>query len=116
MHLRSNVRSIIAGIGLAGLAVAGPAAAQEYDYRVDVINDTGTTIEYFYFSSCRTNRWGPDRLGSSETIPPGGVRRFDMYDGIGNCCRDMRAKFVNGASRTRMGVNVCRETRWVVRY
>jgi hypothetical protein len=110
-----DVRRIIAGAGLAVLALAGPAAAQGRDYGINIINDSGMTIEYFYFSECRDPNWGPDRLGRSEVIRDRASRFFDMYDGIRNCCRDMRAKFTNGASRQRMNVDVCTESQWIVR-
>jgi hypothetical protein len=54
-------------------------------------------------------------LGSQEVIRDRQSRFVDMYDGIRSCCRDMRAKLVNGASRQRMNVDVCTEHQWVVR-
>ena len=110
-----NVRTMVAGIGLAAFALASPATAQQRDYGINIINDTGTTIEYFYYSACRDNNWGPDRLGSQEVIRDRQSRFMDMYDGIRGCCRDMRAKLTNGAARQRMGVDVCVEHQWVVR-
>jgi len=55
------------------------------------------------------------RLGATEVIGAGASRVFDMYDGIRDCCRDLKAKFSNGVARERMNVNVCRESEWVVR-
>ena len=89
-----------------------PAEAQ-MNYGVTVYNNTGTAIEFIRFTACRAP-WGPDRLGRTEVIAPGASRHFDMYIGIPDCCRDMRAEFANGAVRERMGVNVCREGRWEV--
>jgi hypothetical protein len=103
------------GFGLAALLAVGPAGAQRQDYGITVVNGTGAAIEYFYYSECRTNDWRSDRLGANEVIQPGASRYFDMYDGITDCCRDMRAKFANGSARERMGVNVCSEAQWVVR-
>ena len=110
-----NLRTMVAGLGLAAFALASPAEAQRRDYGINIINDTGTTIEYFYYSACRDNNWGPDRLGRQEVIGDRQSRFIDMYDGIQGCCRDMRAKLVNGAARQRMGVDVCVEHQWVVR-
>lgn len=98
-----------------GLITVGPAGAQQRDYGITVVNGTGAAIEIINFSECRSNNWRGDRLGPNEVIPPGASRYFDMYDGIGDCCRDMRAKFANGAARERMGVNVCSESQWIVR-
>ena len=100
---------------LAALFGYGPAEAQRRDYRVTVTNDTDVPLEYFYFSECGTNNWGKDRLGAREVIAPSGRRLFDMYDGINDCCRDMRAMFTTGATRQRLGVDVCRGGEWVIR-
>jgi hypothetical protein len=108
-------KQIIAALALAAVTLVGPAAAQSRDYGINVINDTGTTIEYFYFSACRDQNWGRDRLGNQEVIRDRQSRFFDMHDGIQSCCRDMRAKLVNGASRQRMNVDVCAEHQWVVK-
>jgi hypothetical protein len=110
-----NIKPIIAALGLAAMTLTGPATAQNRDYGINVVNDTGTTIEYLYYSACRDQNWGPDRLGSQEVIRDRQSRFVDMYDGIRSCCRDMRAKLVNGASRQRMNVDVCTEHQWVVR-
>jgi hypothetical protein len=109
---------VIATAGLAALAalvaVVGPVAAQQREYRFEVINVADAAIEYFYFSACDANNWRSDRLGRREVIEPGARRRFNMYDGIADCCRDLRAKLATGAARQKRGVDVCRETQWVV--
>jgi hypothetical protein len=93
----------------------GPADAQRRDYRVVVTNATDVALEYFYFSGCGTNNWGRDRLGTREVIASGARRLFDMHDGNSDCCRDMRAVFITGATRQRLGVDVCKVSEWVVR-
>jgi hypothetical protein len=110
-----NVRPILVGVALSAVLFAGAKSASAQDYGINVFNDTGTTIEYFYFSACRDNNWGPDRLGRQEVIRDRRSRFFDMFDGIRSCCRDMRAKLINGATRQRMGVDVCSESQWIVR-
>jgi hypothetical protein len=100
---------------LAGPLVVDGAAAQRQDFRVTVTNGAIDAVEYFYFSECGINNWGKDRLGSKEVISPGARRRFDMYEGNADCCRDMRAILSTGASRQRLGVDVCRKKEWVVR-
>ena len=49
-----------------------------------VSNESGRTICYVNFSPTTDPMWGPDRLGSTETIPPGQVRGWqvpaDTYD------------------------------------
>lgn len=113
--MRLSALALWAALGLGAVAAIAPAAAQREDYGITVINGTGATIEYFNYSECRSNDWRGDRLGANEVIRPGASRHFDMYDGIRECCRDMRAKFTNGATRERMGVNVCSESEWIVR-
>lgn len=113
--MRMRVARVLAVAGLAALAVlVGPAAAQQRQYPFAVINDTDAPIEYFYFSACDANNWRSDRLGAREVIAPGARRRFNMHDGIRDCCRDMRATLATGAARQKLGVDVCRETQWVV--
>jgi hypothetical protein len=109
-----NIKPVIVALGLAIMAFTGSAVAQNRDYGINVINETGTTIEYFYYSACRDQNWGRDRLGNNEVIQNRQSRFFDMSDGIRSCCRDIRAKLVNGASRQRMNVDVCVEHQWVV--
>jgi hypothetical protein len=110
--MRVAVLPVITGLICAAFAGVSPGVAQ--DYRMVITNGTNTDIEYFYYSECRTNNWLGDRLGSNEVIRPGTKRVFDMFDGVRDCCRDMRAKFINGAARERMNVNVCRESEWYV--
>src|SRR5262245_23705288 len=110
----SIARRALAGLGLAALLVAGPAAAQQRDYGITVVNGTGVPIEFFPFSSVRAINWFNDRLGSNEVIQPGGSRYFNMYDAVRHCCRDMKATFANKAFRTWMNVDVCSVSQWVV--
>ena len=98
--------------GLGALMLLARADAQ-VSYGVTVYNNTGTAIQVFRFTACRAP-WGPDRLGSTEIIAPGASKYFDMYIGIRDCCRDMRAEFANGAVRERMDFDVCKEPRWEV--
>jgi hypothetical protein len=106
---------VVAVAGVAGATLLlGPAAAQQRQYPFTVVNRTGTAIEYFYVSACGANNWGSDRLGAREVIPQGARRRFDVHDGLAECCRDMRAKLRTGAARQKLGVDVCRERQWVV--
>ena len=113
--MRRSVLYFFAGVGLAALVTLGPAAAQQREYRFVVINDADAAIEYFYFSACGANDWRSDRLGAREVIERGARRQFDTYDGIRDCCRDMRVKLVTGAARQKLGVDVCRASEWVVR-
>lgn len=106
-------RRILPAAGLAALIALGPAQAQQQDYGITVYNRTNTPIEYFRFTTCGAP-WGPDRLGANEVIQSRSSRHFDMFIGIRECCRDMRAEFVNGAVRERFDVDVCIESKWEI--
>ncbi len=110
-----NVRPLLAGVALAALGLAGPAAALRNDHGVNIINDTDEAIQAVHFSACKDPNWGPDRLGTTEVIPPKAGRFFSMHDGVADCCRDILARFANGVARQRKAVNVCEEYEWVVR-
>ena len=56
--------------------------------RLDVVNNSGTSVYSMQASSCSDSNWGPDRLGSS-TISSGGQMSFDLTPG----CWDFRADF-----------------------
>jgi hypothetical protein len=49
---------------------------------LNVINDSPQTICYVNFSLSTDTSWGPDRLGSTETIGPGASRAFETEPGI----------------------------------
>lgn len=108
------MRAGVIGLSLLLAGSYGHALA-DMPYRVTILNSTDAPVEYFYFSACGINKWGQDRLGRREIVQPGGKRVFDMRDGMADCCRDMRATLATGASRQRLGVDVCREREWIVR-
>lgn len=58
-----------------------------------VENATGSTIHRVHFSSVDDTSWGPDRLGSSETIPPGTSRAWSVPAGRYN----VRVVFASGS-------------------
>ena len=113
--MRANAFRLWLCVLLTAPVIGDDAAAQRQDYRLTVTNGANDPVEYFYFSECSINNWGKDRLGSKEVISPGARRRFNMYERNADCCRDMRAILATGASRQRLGVDVCREKEWVVR-
>lgn len=92
-----------------------PSGPPAQDYRIRVINRRQVRIERFYFSSCKAENFGQDRLGSNEYINVGDNKIFDMGDGFRDCCRDLQATFADGVKRQRMAVDVCRESTWEVK-
>ncbi len=69
---------------------------------IEVANETGQSIFYFYASSCSSDSWGADQLGGSEVISSGGRKRFT----IGAGCWDFRAKMRDGKQVERRGIRI----------
>ena len=110
IHLRT-----LAIVALTAPFMAGPLPAQDSNHLLTVTNGTDVAVEYFYFASCGGGEWGKDRLGANETIKPGARKVFSLKGGKDDCCRDLRAKLQNSASRQKLNVDICRESEWVVR-
>lgn len=47
-----------------------------------ISNQSSNTICYVYVSTNNDPNWGPDRLGSSETIPPAAQRAWNIEPGV----------------------------------
>jgi hypothetical protein len=97
-------------------AEATPAAKREAnrERRMDIVNQTGHTIQHFYATNTSVKKWGRDLLGEA-VIPPGQSYRFDFNDGTGACSFDFRAVLDNGRPIERYNVNVCTSTAWILR-
>ena len=65
---------------------------------LDIVNSTGVSIFYLYLSSCSSNSWGSDQLGS-DVILSGTTYRFQMTPG----CWDLRAELSDGRETERFG-------------
>ena len=89
------------------------ATAPKEDRRLVVINSGNDTLDNFYASNCKAQNWGRDRLGE-DSLGAGKRKMFDLEDGSGECCFDLRVKFRGGEQRTNMGVNICRVAEWSV--
>ena len=85
-----------------------------HDRRMDIVNQTGRTINHFYATNSSVKKWGRDLLGQ-DVIAPGQSYRFDFNDGTGHCTFDFRAVLDNGRPIERYGVNVCTATAWILR-
>ncbi len=66
--------------------------------RVQVNNQSATTIVTFQWSDCSATVWGGDRLGT-DVIGPGGSRAFELAPG----CYDFQAVNDLGLVRQLMG-------------
>ncbi len=87
--------------------VANPAGTQdEFNRDVSLINQSGDTIMYLYWSNVNMDNWGDDRLGAN-VLPDGQTWFVTVDDGTGACQFDFRAVTANGNEIERRNVNVC---------
>ena len=86
-------------------AQAAPAPQGDgYNRDVTLINQTGDTIMYLYWSNSNESNWGPARsvgLGDGQALPA------TVDDGSGACIFDFRAETAGGGEFERRNVNVC---------
>jgi len=68
---------------------------------LDIVNNTNSSIFYLCLSSCSSNSWGADQLGS-DVIAVGSIYSFSMTPS----CWDLRAKLRDGREVDRRGVNM----------
>ncbi|MCB2066066.1 MAG: toll/interleukin-1 receptor domain-containing protein [Erythrobacter sp.] len=88
-------------------AQAAPAPqADGYNRDVVLINQSGDTIMYLYWSNVNEQNWGPDRLGSG-VLADGQNMPATVDDGTGACNFDFRAETAGGQEIERRNVNVC---------
>ena len=102
------IRMIAASAGLAALAAPAMAVAQDnYNRGVTILYMTGKSIYYVRYSNTSAGSYGPDRLGSRETIAPDATRDFDIDDGTGACRFDVKVTYEDDSEATIRDVNVC---------
>lgn len=116
MHRRTFLRKAASAALMGGSAVVVgslPASAQRYDRRIEIVNNTRTTIRTVNATNVGRRDWGVDLLGN-EIIPPGRRMVINVEDRTGYCRYDFRAIFTDGRQVTRQGMNVCELARWVL--
>lgn len=101
-------------VGASQGKISPSKGAADHDRRMDIVNQTGRTIQHFFATNSSIKKWGRDLLGDA-VIPPGKSYRFDFNDGTGHCSFDFRAVLDNGRAVERYDVNVCRATAWILR-
>ena len=94
--------------GLLALAVVLTSGSPSLalDRRVEIVNQTGYTIQEFYASSVGQNSWQEDILGR-DVLPSGHSVVINIDDGTGYCQYDFRAVFDDGDIVEQAAVNVC---------
>lgn len=87
---------------LLGTANLGTAQAQ-CDTRFSLVNQSGVTIQEFYFGSSAQPNWGVDQLGQN-VLPSGRSMNFATRSSGLN---DFRVVWSNGEHAQLMQVNIC---------
>ena len=85
-------------------AAAGPSMAQGCDTRFTLRNNSGATVNEFYFGPSSRPDWGRDRLGEN-VVPPG--RAVNYTPGGRGGSYDFRIVWANGENAELMRVNIC---------
>ena len=87
----------------AAIAVAAIGAAQAFDRRIRIKNDTGQAIQGLSASSSESG-WSGRVMGA---LPAGKAAMATIDDGSGACVYDFVAQLADGSSRRAPGINVC---------
>jgi hypothetical protein len=89
------------------VAVNPPAGQQQqFNRNVILVNQSGDTIMYLYWSNTSQSEWGSDQLGS-DVLPDGQSIAANVDDGSNACEFDMMAVTSSGRQITHQAVNVC---------
>ena len=97
--------ALIAVGGWAVLTGLAPLQSNDsFNRNVRVHNQTGWPMTQLQISS--GGSWSGDLLGSNA-LPPGASLVVRMDDGAGGCRYALRARFENGQTLQRDGVNAC---------
>lgn len=96
---RFFLAAIVAG---AAIATAGSASAQ-CDTRFQLVNQSGVTVQEFYFGSSAQPNWGADQLGQN-VLPNGRSMNFATRSGGLN---DFRVVWSTGERADLMQVDIC---------
>lgn len=94
---------VISLIIAAATVVAAFGAAEAFDRRIRIKNDTGQAIVALSASSAESG-WSGQVLGGLEA---GKAAMATIDDGSGACVYDFTAELADGSSASAPGVNVC---------
>lgn len=96
--------SLLPGALLAAALCATPALAARQDFTV--VNSSGHVIVTLNVSPSRSNRWGPDILGS-EVLANGEEASVSFDNDEDQCLFDIRVTYDDGTANDERGVNLC---------
>lgn len=80
--------------------------ADDLNREISIVNATGQTIMYLYWSNTQAQEWGIDRLGN-EVFPQGGQWQVIVDDGTGACNFDFMARLADEREIVRSNIDVC---------
>lgn len=103
--MMSHRRAAFAALAASLLSLAGPALAQNADFRLN--NGLGQPISEVYVSSSGENSWGSDLMGAN-VLAPGGVLTLSVP--AGQCLNDIRLVLADGTTLERRRLNTCELT------
>jgi hypothetical protein len=101
---RTFLMGLFAALSLLSASVVW--AADSYDRRVVVVNDTSMSLIEFYGSNAGTEEWEEDVL-DVDILGPGEQVTVDFNDRTGYCMFDFMMVFSDGTELTHSGFNVC---------
>ncbi len=82
---------------------------------VTIENRSSLPIVSVYASNINKSNWGPDLLGSNESIQPKYQREFALDDGTDQCYFDLQVVFSDTHTRSLKNGDVCRPDQvWTV--
>ncbi|MBS7791862.1 hypothetical protein KTR66_17815 [Roseococcus sp. SDR] len=96
-----SLRRLFLAVALAG-GVSSVAQAQ-CDRRFTLVNQSGSTINQFFFGSSAQRNWGVDQLGSN-VLPSGRSIRYETRHSGRN---DFKVVWANGATAELMNIDIC---------
>ncbi|QZH73811.1 MAG: hypothetical protein JY451_08455 [Erythrobacter sp.] len=94
----------VAASGKPGGVVLGSNDGNNRD--VSIVNATGETIMYLYWSNVAASGWGEDRLGSG-VLAAGQNWNVTVDDASGACRFDFKARLASGREIEQRNVDVC---------
>jgi len=105
MSLQERSVMFIRRILLASILATGFAASAhaQCDTRFTLVNNSGATIQEFYFGSSAQSSWGQDRLGQN-VLPAGRSMNFSARVAGAN---DFKVVWASGETAEMMRVDIC---------
>jgi len=112
-YVGADASSSSAGSGATDTVVDVPEDTISTDgnnRNIAILNRTGETLNFIYWSNSATLEWGEDKLGSSSTLATGQQWNVNAGDGSNACLFDFKAITASSREIEVTRVNVCEVT------